>query len=142
MVCCFDFNFFLSTSLLLLCIPVDAKRDSRGRELNRSSETTLTTMLAFVPFMSQSFLLFLVCIASRYFVWGVERMLERVAASMLSTQFIIEGVTIVCDAREWNQEKVNEAFFFQNTFLPFFPAVDWGMVMNVSLQYWEKKIYL
>lgn len=44
----------------------------------------------------------------RYFIWSVERVLERVAASMLSTQYIIEGTTIVCDARGWDQQNVSE----------------------------------
>ena len=46
--------------------------------------------------------------APRYFVWTVERVLERVAVSMLSTQFIIEGSAVVCDARGWSLENVSQ----------------------------------
>lgn len=40
-------------------------------------------------------------------MWTVERVLERVAVSMLSTQFIIEASAVVCDARGWSLEKVS-----------------------------------
>lgn len=36
----------------------------------------------------------------------MERVLERVAASMLSTQFIIEGTVVVCDAKGWDVDNV------------------------------------
>lgn len=45
--------------------------------------------------------------ARRYFVWTVERVLERVAVSMLSTQFIIEGSAVVCDVKGWSLENVS-----------------------------------
>ncbi|CBN79393.1 conserved unknown protein [Ectocarpus siliculosus] len=45
----------------------------------------------------------------RYFIWSVERVLERVASSMLSTQFIIEGSTVVCDARGWDQDNASDS---------------------------------
>ncbi|CAN0256218.1 unnamed protein product, partial [Ectocarpus sp. 12 AP-2014] len=45
----------------------------------------------------------------RYFIWSVERVLELVASSMLSTQFIIEGSTVVCDARGWDQDNTSDS---------------------------------
>ncbi|CAM9961696.1 unnamed protein product, partial [Scytosiphon promiscuus] len=44
----------------------------------------------------------------RYFIWSIERVLERIAASMLSTQYIIEGTTVVCDAKGWDQQNVSD----------------------------------
>lgn len=37
----------------------------------------------------------------------MERVLKRVAESMLSSQFIIEDICVVCDAKDWKLAKVS-----------------------------------
>lgn len=47
----------------------------------------------------------------------MERVLERIATSMLSTQYIVESAVVVCDAKGWNQAKVrpNKKFSYDRT---------------------------
>lgn len=43
----------------------------------------------------------------RYLIWGVERVLERIGKSMLSSQYIIESCCVICDAKGWALEDVS-----------------------------------